>query len=161
MTVLEGECVGIVGESGCGKSTLARIITRLITPDHGFVKFCGMELSSKKRRELQKTYRDMKMIFQEPRSSFDPRLTLGRSMRDALKPVMLDKKSRRGKSGICLSWSDWMAAMPECIRGRSAAENASGRRSHGRSLKNPRFLIWVMRPPRRWMCPYRRRSWNC
>ena len=63
MTVLEGECVGIVGESGCGKSTLARIITRLIIPDHGSVKFCGMELSSQRQRELQKTYRDMKMIF--------------------------------------------------------------------------------------------------
>lgn len=84
----ENECVGIVGESGCGKSTLARIITRLILPDSGSVHFCGTELTKANGAVLRKAYRDMKMIFQEPRSSFDPRLTLGTSIRDALKPVM-------------------------------------------------------------------------
>ena len=141
LTVLEGECVGIVGESGCGKSTLARIITRLITPDHGFVKFCGMELSSQKRRELQKTYRDMKMIFQEPRSSFDPRLTLGRSMRDALKPVMPDKKEQEreighllelvGLDGSYAGMYPWQVSGGECQRAAIARAIA----------QNPRFLI--------------------
>ena len=137
----EGETLGIAGESGCGKSTLARIITRLITPDHGFVKFCGMELSSKKRRELQKTYRDMKMIFQEPRSSFDPRLTLGRSMRDALKPVMLDKKEQEreighllelvGLDGSYAGMYPWQVSGGECQRAAIARTIA----------QNPRFLI--------------------
>ena len=141
LTVLEGECVGIVGESGCGKSTLARIITRLITPDHGSVKFCGMELSSQKRRELQKTYRDMKMIFQEPRSSFDPRLTLGRSMRDALNPVMPDKKEQEreighllelvGLDGSYAGMYPWQVSGGECQRAAIARAIA----------QNPRFLI--------------------
>ena len=94
MHVSEGECVGIVGESGCGKSTLARIITRLILPDSGTVRFCGTDLTAVRGAALRGAYRNMKMIFQEPRSSFDPRLTLGESICDALKPV-IDKKEQR------------------------------------------------------------------
>ncbi len=95
--VLEGECVGIVGESGCGKSTLARIITRLILPDSGSVRFCGTDLVTIKGSRLRSAYRNMKMIFQEPRSSFDPRLTLGESIGDALKPVMGSSRDRKDK----------------------------------------------------------------
>ena len=137
LTVLEGECVGIVGESGCGKSTLARIITRLITPDHGFVKFCGMELSSQKRRELKKTYRDMKMIFQEPRSSFDPRLTLGRSMRDALKPVMPDKKEQEREIGHLLE----LVGLDGSYAGMYPWQVSGGECQRAAIAQNPRFLI--------------------
>ena len=94
LVVNEGESVGIVGESGCGKSTLARMITCLIRPDSGTIRFCGEDMAAKKGAELRRTYRNMKMIFQEPRSSFDPRLPLGESIEDALKPVMPDRKAR-------------------------------------------------------------------
>ena len=94
LTVGENECVGIVGESGCGKSTLARIITRLILPDEGTVRFCGIDMTRAKGAELKEVYRGMKMIFQEPRSSFDPRLTLGTSIRLALWNVLSDRKEQ-------------------------------------------------------------------
>ena len=94
ITVGEGECVGVVGESGCGKSTLARIITRLILPDSGSVRFCGTEMTEVRGAQLRRAYRDMKMIFQEPRSSFDPRLTMRSSIRDALRPVVRGKKEQ-------------------------------------------------------------------
>ena len=94
LTVEENECIGIVGESGCGKSTLARIITRLILPDSGSVRFCGTEMTEVSGTRLRSAYRDMKMIFQEPRSSFDPRLTLGASIRDALRPVIRGKREQ-------------------------------------------------------------------
>lgn len=94
LTVETGECVGIVGESGSGKSTLARIITRLILPGSGSVTLCGTELTAVKGAALRAAYRDMKMIFQEPRSSFDPRLTLGESLDDALKTVVPERAQR-------------------------------------------------------------------
>ncbi len=97
ITVNEGECVGVVGESGCGKSTLARVITRLILPDSGSVRFCGTEMTEVRGARLRRAYRDMKMIFQEPRSSFDPRLTIGTSIRDALKPVVSGRKEQDGE----------------------------------------------------------------
>lgn len=94
LNVLDGESVGIVGESGCGKSTLARMITCLIRPTGGTIRFCGEDMGAKSGAQLRKAYRNMKMIFQEPRSSFDPRLTLGDSIQDALKGVMPGKKER-------------------------------------------------------------------
>lgn len=98
LTVETGECVGIVGESGSGKSTLARIITRLIRPDSGSVTLCGTELTAIKGSALRAAYRDIKMIFQEPRSSFDPRLTLGESLNDALKAIVPGRVQRTAKA---------------------------------------------------------------
>lgn len=94
LTVDAGECVGLVGESGSGKSTLAHMITRLILPDSGSVTLCGTEMTAVKGAALRTAYRNIKMIFQEPRSSFDPRLTLGTSLDEALKPI-LSKRAQR------------------------------------------------------------------
>lgn len=94
LTVEAGECVGIVGESGSGKSTLAHIITQLIQPDSGSITLCSTELTTAKGAVLRAAYRNMKMIFQEPRSSFDPRLTLGESLDEALK-IVLPKRVQR------------------------------------------------------------------
>lgn len=94
LCVNERECVGIVGESGCGKSTLARMITCLIKPNEGSIRFCGEDLVVKRGRKLRALYKNMKMIFQEPRSSFDPRLTLGESIQDAMRQEVPDKKQR-------------------------------------------------------------------
>ncbi|MCI2105446.1 MAG: ABC transporter ATP-binding protein [Intestinimonas sp.] len=84
LTVGSRESVGLVGESGCGKSTLARLITRLDSPDAGTVTLCGQDITRLSGASLRRAYRDIKMIFQEPRASFDPRLTLGTSIRVAL-----------------------------------------------------------------------------
>ena len=98
----EKECVGIVGESGCGKSTLARVITRLILPDSGSVQLLGTEMTQAKGKELRRAYRNMKMIFQEPRSSFDPRLTLGNSIREALGPSVSGRKEQEAEGARLL-----------------------------------------------------------
>lgn len=91
LTVGENEVVGLVGESGCGKSTLARLITRLDVPNSGEITLCGQNISHATGRKLRRACRNMKMIFQEPRSSFDPRLTLGASIRETIK--MTEKMS--------------------------------------------------------------------
>lgn len=78
--VARGEVLGVVGESGCGKSTLARLVLRLIAPSSGAVLFDGQDIASLPSRVIRPLRRHFQMVFQDPYSSIDPRLTV----RDAL-----------------------------------------------------------------------------
>jgi oligopeptide transport system ATP-binding protein len=73
-----GETLGIVGESGCGKSTLARVLMGLIPATSGSVKLEGEELVGMKPSRLRQVRRDIQIIFQDPYSSLDPRMTVGK-----------------------------------------------------------------------------------
>jgi oligopeptide/dipeptide ABC transporter ATP-binding protein len=75
--VMRGETLGIVGETGCGKSTTARLITRLLDPTTGTIRFDGQDISSMSRRQFKPMRREMQMIFQDPYSSLNPRKTVG------------------------------------------------------------------------------------
>ncbi|HEY5632658.1 MAG TPA: oligopeptide/dipeptide ABC transporter ATP-binding protein [Burkholderiaceae bacterium] len=75
--VRRGETFAIVGESGCGKSTLARVLLRLLAPTSGTVSFDGADVTSAGAREMRALRREMQIIFQDPYSSLNPRMTVG------------------------------------------------------------------------------------
>ena len=75
--VLRGETLGIVGETGCGKSTTARLITRLLEPTAGTIRFEGQDISHLRPGQVKPLRKEMQMIFQDPYSSLNPRKTVG------------------------------------------------------------------------------------
>ena len=76
-----GETLGLVGESGCGKSTLSRCVMRLIEPTSGEITYDGADISKIPRKEY---WRRAQMVFQDPRSSLNPRLSIGYSVGEPL-----------------------------------------------------------------------------
>lgn len=83
--IQKGETLGLVGESGCGKSTLGRTILHLIEPTAGRIFFEGKDITRLKPAELKTLRAQMQIIFQDPYSSLNPRLTVEHIVGDALK----------------------------------------------------------------------------
>jgi oligopeptide transport system ATP-binding protein len=73
----EGKTLGLVGESGSGKSTTGYCILQLLKPTAGSIRFQGKELTDLGREEIRRMRREMQIVFQDPYSSLDPRMTVG------------------------------------------------------------------------------------
>jgi len=94
-TLRQGETLGLVGESGCGKSTLGRAVIRLEEPTAGRVLFEGGDLAHASKSELFQRRRDIQMIFQDPYSSLNPRMTVGEIVREPLIVHRIGKKAEQ------------------------------------------------------------------
>jgi len=95
--IKEGETLGLVGESGCGKSTLGRTIIRLEEPTAGKIIYRRTDIAKLDRKQLRGLRKEIQIIFQDPQSSLDPRMTIGQSIGEALLIHGLKDERKRGQ----------------------------------------------------------------
>ncbi len=96
-SVAEGETLGLVGESGCGKSTTGRLILRLIKPTSGEIFLEGRDINSIKDKELRSIRKDIQIVFQNPYSALDPRMTVTDILSEPLSIHKIVHKYEYGK----------------------------------------------------------------
>ena len=98
LSIMPGECVGLVGGSGSGKSTIAQMITRLVDPTSGTIMLNGRDVTSVRGAGLRAMAKDVQMVFQNPVQSFDPRRTLGHGIAESLRNFGMDKHQARNRA---------------------------------------------------------------
>ncbi|MET0627451.1 MAG: ATP-binding cassette domain-containing protein [Acidimicrobiia bacterium] len=117
-----GETLGLVGQSGSGKSTVARLVLRLLDPDAGSISFDGQDLGRMRRRELRRVRRRLQIVFQDPASSLDPRMSVRSIVGEPL------RIARTGDIGPRVSALLWLVGLGDEYAGRYAHELSGGQR---------------------------------
>lgn len=142
LAIYPGECLGLVGESGCGKSTLAKTIIRIYDPDAGTVLLDGVDFTALKGKRLQAARRSVQMVFQDPYSSLNPRMSVGAMLKEVLQVHHVCPKDEMDARVAALL--EMVGLAPDAAQ-RSPGEFSGGQRQRiciARALAlNPEFVV--------------------
>lgn len=100
LTIKKGETLGVVGESGCGKSTLGRTILRLLEPTEGEILYDGSDIVGYNRRQMKTMRAQMQMIFQDPFTSLNARMSISEIISDPMKVIGNVKGKKKIKETV-------------------------------------------------------------
>lgn len=142
LVIKRGEAVGLVGESGSGKSTLAALILRLLDPTSGTITFDGFDVTLARGADMRRLRREVQMVFQDPSSSLDPRMTVEQIVAEGLpRNIRHDRSGRRARVSALLD----MVGMSAASLRRYPHEFSGGQRQRigiARALAvEPRLLV--------------------
>ncbi len=139
--IAHGEVLGLVGESGSGKSTTGRLILRLLDPTSGSVQFDGKDVFNLTKNEMRELRKQMQIVFQDPYGAFNPRLTVGNIIGEALELRGISGSERAQEVG---KWLE-MVQMPASVASRYPHEFSGGQRQRigiARALAvEPKFIV--------------------
>jgi oligopeptide transport system ATP-binding protein len=140
-TIAAGETLALVGESGCGKSTTGRLLLRLIEPSDGAVRFGGVTVTDLDAPALRAARRRMQLVFQDPSSSFNPRMTVASLVAEPMRLAGSGGRKQRERVGELLP----MVGLAAEHAGRYPHELSGGQRQRvgiARALAlRPEFIV--------------------
>ena len=142
LTIGTGKTMGVVGESGCGKSTLGRTIIHLLESTGGSIFFDGRDITHVSSSELKQLHHDMQIIFQDPNSSLNPRMTIESTIRE---PMVLSKRFSKAETNERINELMNLVGVDHRMRRAYPHELDGGRRQRvgiARALAmDPRFIV--------------------